>query len=279
MYEMVTGRVPFDADTPVSVALKHIQEDPVEPIVLNTDLPISVNKIILKAMKKDPNERYQSATEIIKDLNMALKSPDANFVNPISNTNEMPTQRINIEPKKEEKPTKKVKFAKIKEYFEKHKAMKILAIISSAILVFILSMLITFFALASGIAKEVQIPNLTNLTLEQAQIEAEKLKVKVELLEEKYDVTIPTGQIITQDPKFQENFKIKEGATIKVTVSKGQEIVIIPDLVGKTKDEALKLLKDLQIEVKFEEINSDDVEKGKIIEQSIAKDRRNISRK
>ena len=80
MYEMVTGRVPFDSDTPVSVALKHMQEDPIEPIELKPELPKSVNDIIMKAMKKDKEERYSSATEMIKDLELALKDPDGRFV-------------------------------------------------------------------------------------------------------------------------------------------------------------------------------------------------------
>ena len=80
MYEMLTGRVPFDADTPVSIALKHMQEKPVEPIKLNPSIPLAVNQIIMKAMRKDPNERYQSATEMLRDLNAALKNPEGNFV-------------------------------------------------------------------------------------------------------------------------------------------------------------------------------------------------------
>src|SRR5699024_10546931 len=93
MYEMLTGRVPFDADTPVSVALKHMQEKPVEPIKLNPSIPYSVNKIIMKEMEKDLNLRYQSATEMLKDLNMALKDPDGDFVK--TSSNEMAyTQRI-----------------------------------------------------------------------------------------------------------------------------------------------------------------------------------------
>ena len=80
MYEMLTGRVPFDADTPVSIALKHMQEKPIEPIKLNPTIPYAVNKIIMKAMEKDPNERYQSATEMLKDLSMALKNPEGDFV-------------------------------------------------------------------------------------------------------------------------------------------------------------------------------------------------------
>ena len=93
MYEMVTGRVPFDSDTPVSVALKHMQEEPIEPIKIKSELPQSVNDIIMKAMRKDANERYQSATEMIKDLELALKHPEEQFVSaPIGG--DFPTQKI-----------------------------------------------------------------------------------------------------------------------------------------------------------------------------------------
>ena len=80
MYEMLTGRVPFDADTPVSVALKHIQEEPVPPIEINPKVPVAINDIILKAMRKDTTLRYQNATEMLNDLNRALKEPNGDFV-------------------------------------------------------------------------------------------------------------------------------------------------------------------------------------------------------
>ena len=68
MYEMVTGKVPFDADTPVSIALKHMQEEPIPPKKLNENVPNAVNDIILKAMRKDTNLRYQNATMMLNDL-------------------------------------------------------------------------------------------------------------------------------------------------------------------------------------------------------------------
>ena len=93
MYEMLTGKVPFDADTPVSIALKHMQEKPVEPIKLNPSIPYAINKIIMKAMEKDISLRYQNATELLKDLSLALKNPEGNFVK--SNAENMQyTQRI-----------------------------------------------------------------------------------------------------------------------------------------------------------------------------------------
>jgi len=80
MYEMVTGRVPFDGDTPVAVALKHIQEVPVEPRKLNPSLPYGINEIIMKAIQKEQNRRYQSATAMIIDLNKVFLQPQGGFV-------------------------------------------------------------------------------------------------------------------------------------------------------------------------------------------------------
>ena len=123
MYEMVTGRVPFDSDTPVSVALKHMQEEPIEPIKIKPDLPQCVNDIIMKAMRKDANERYQTATEMIKDLELALKHPEEKFVS-APNIGDFPTQKISLdyaeELQKQEKGKKPGKFDKIKKYFEEH---------------------------------------------------------------------------------------------------------------------------------------------------------------
>ena len=273
MYEMVTGRVPFDSDTPVSVALKHMQEEPVEPMIIKPDLPKSVNDIILKAMKKNTEERYASATEMLRDLERALKQPDGNFVFGNEPDN-FKTQRIDLDyitkneqRNKETKEEPKGKFAKMKKFFEEHKTIKVICIILACILVFSVAMGGTYLALTLGRAKEVQIPDLSNMTLEQAQEEAKKLKIKVEVKEEKYHLEIPEGQIIEQDPKYQMNYKIKEGSTIKVVVSKGQEIVKMPKIVGLKRDEAINLLKETGLEYEIKEENSDDVEKGIVIKQ------------
>lgn len=274
MYEMATGRVPFDSDTPVSVALKHMQEEPIEPIKIKPDLPQCVNDIIMKAMRKDANERYQTATEMIKDLELALKHPEEKFVS-APNIGDFPTQKISLdyaeELQKQEKGKKPGKFDKIKKYFEEHPAVKVIAIILACILVFSIAMGGTYLALFSwGRTKEVQIPNLQGLTKEEAEQKAKESKLKIEVSEEKYHLEVPEGQIIEQDPKYQDNYKIKEGRTIKVVISKGQEIVEMPKVVGKTRDEATKMLKEVGLEVKVEEEFSDDVEKNYITKQEVA---------
>ncbi len=271
MYEMVTGRVPFDSDTPVSVALKHMQEDPIEPIILKPSLPKSVNDIIMKAMQKDADMRYNNATEMVKDLEMSLKNPNGEFVFDEEDRNYR-TQRISLDydkkdTNKKEDNKKNGKFAKIQAFFEKHPVLKVFAIILACILVFSIAMGGTYLALSLGRANDVQVPDLTNLTVEQAEEKVKELKLKLEVKEEKYHLEIPEGQIIEQDPVYQENFKIKEGSTIKVIVSKGQEIVKMPKAVGLTQDEATKLLKDSGLEVEVKEEYSDSVEKNYVIKQ------------
>lgn len=80
MYEMVTGRVPFDGDTTVSVAIQHLQEEMVEPSAYAPELPISYEKIVLKATQKNPDRRYQTIEEFLADLRKALANPDEDFV-------------------------------------------------------------------------------------------------------------------------------------------------------------------------------------------------------
>ncbi len=275
MYEMVTGKVPFDSDTPVSVALKHMQEEPIAPIILKAELPKSVNDIIIKAMQKDSEKRYASATEMLKDLEGVLKNPNGDFVAGAVPT-DFATQRIDLNSIKKsegkraikEEPEKKGKFAKISKFFEEHKALKIISILIACILVFALAMGGTYLVLSLGRVKDVQVPNLANLTLEQAKEKVKELNINVEVEEEKHHLEVPEGQIIEQDPKYQENYKIKEGSTIKVKVSKGQEIVKMPKVVGLTRDEAIKLLKESGLEVEVKEENSDDIEKNYIIKQT-----------
>mgnify|MGYP004645508989 FL=1 len=261
LYEMVTGRVPFDADTPVSVALKHMQEKPVPPIELNPAIPQSLNDLILKAMEKDPNMRYSTATEMIEDLDKILKNPEAEVG--VVDKSQARARRI----QQEENQTNQSKFAKFKKYLEEHKGVKIALIVAIFLIVFIASIGITLGVLNSGKPKDILLPNFTNLTLDEAKAKAEEVKLNLNVSEEKYDVQIEEGKIISQDPKYQPNFTVKEGSTVNVVVSKGQEIVKVTKLVGKTKDEARKELKDLGLEMEIEEVNSDDVEPGIVIEQ------------
>lgn len=267
MYEMLTGRVPFEADTPVSVALMHMQEKPVEPIELNPMIPVAVNKIVLKAMQKDANLRYQSASEMLRDLNMALKNPDGNFVFMKDIENDSPTQKIPTIGEKElnsKKETKKKKENKFVAFVKKHKA---LSFIIGAILLFVLTICITYFGLKFTSVKDVQIPNLVGKNVQEAKQIAEEAKLKFTELEPEYSPDVPEGYVISQTPTYMDNYKIKQKTEIKVVISKGQEITTVPKVVGMTKEEAITALEDANLVAEVVEETSKTVQENYVVSQ------------
>ena len=261
MYEMLTGRVPFDADTPVSVALKHMQEEPEEPIEINENIPNAINKIVVKAMKKDPGERYQSATEMLKDLAKALKDPDGDFV--IIENKDGEYTRVMKAAK-----TDKINAGKKKSFFAEHPKSKILLFILGLILLFLMVFFITKIALDGGITKKVDLPNLVNKTLAEVQTEVESLKLKLET-EEAASSEVEEGKIISQSPEYKQGEKLKQGETIKVVVSKGPEETELPSFIGKTIEEAREMAKTIGITLIEEIKTSPTVEQGYVIGQSI----------
>ena len=270
LYEMLTGKVPFDADTPVSVALKHMQEEPVEPIKLNPAIPTAVNKIVLKAMKKDPNFRYQNATEMLKDLTLALKNPDGDFVKSEMATNEFPTQVIptlekkNIEEKIKQKDAESGK--KKKNFFTKHKNLTIVIVL---LILFALSLGGTILGFNLTRSKDIQIPNLVGKTVEEVENALKDTKLTYEVAEEKYDVEVDAGLVISQTPEYRENYTIKEDTKIELVVSLGQKLTIVPKVTGMTEEEATKKLEESDLEVVVNEEFNDKVEAGYVISQDV----------
>ena len=272
MYEMLTGKVPFDADTSVSVALKHMQESPVEPIEINENIPVAVNDIILKAMQKEPMARYQTATEMIKDLNKALKDPDGDFVynEELDDGLTRRMDAITDDMLDKKNKGKKKKKNKIALFFEKHPKAKVPAIILLCLVLFGISLLATSVIMDLANPKEVQIPNLVNMTEEEAKAELDKLKIKYNKVNEAYSTEIEAGKIMTQDPPYRDNFKIKEKSTISVVISKGTETTTVPKVIGMKYDEAVKALEEAKLEVEKVEEASKTVEAGIVISQETA---------
>ena len=274
MYEMVTGKVPFDADTPVSIALKHMQEEPVPPIKVNKEIPFAVNQIILKAMKKDPNERYQNASEMIKDLNIALKRPEGGFVEERnfedSFTRRIPTVNVsdnrngNVKSDNEEEKPK----GKIATFFYNHPKTKVASIIALFVLIFVATLVITLTVINSSSPKDVQIPNVVNLTQEEAKQRIEQLKLKFAYKEE-YSADVEAGHVISQDPQYINNYSVKEGSTVTVVISKGMEQTKVPKVIGMEYSKAESALTEAGLEVEKVEETSQKVEAGYVISQEI----------
>lgn len=265
MYEMLTGKVPFDADTPVSVALKHMQEVPVEPKTLNPTIPDSVNKIIIKAMQKEPSLRYISATEMLTDLKESIKNPNGNFVVMSKAVTDEPTRVMSVEEaekeaKREEKQGKK----------KKNKAKKIVLIVFLCLLIFFGAMFGTWKLLTGGRTKEVQIPSLVGTNIEEAKTKLDELKLKYEITEEYSPEGKEEGTILSQEPKYQDNYKINETEVIKLVVSKGIEMVAVPKVTGDAKDDAISKLEEANLKVEIAEEINEKVQEGVVIKQEPA---------
>ncbi len=262
MYEMLTGRVPFDADTPVSVALKHMQEEPIEPIKINASMPKAVNDIIMKALKKDTNLRYSSSTEMLKDLKEALKDPNGNFVETREEYRDFATQKIstlNYESEKEKK-----KNNKFIAFIKKH---KFLSSIVGLALLFTISLggTILYFDLTNP--KEVLLPNLVGMQKEAAQQMADSENVILEISGEEYNSEYQPGYIISQDPPFIENYNIKEKSTIKIVVSKGVETATVPKVKGMEKTEAIEEIENAKLKCEVQQETSKTIQEGYVIRQ------------
>ena len=273
MYEMLTGRVPFDADTPVSVALKHMQEKAIEPIKLNPSIPYAVNQIIVKAMQKDPSLRYQSATEMIKDLSLALKNPEGNFVGDIQDTGR--TQVIHtVSDEKVGTRKDKKKKNKMAAYFEKHPKAKIPLIILACIILFVVTIFATKGLMDIGTVKDVEMPELVGKTEQEIKELFKDTKFTYQIVGEEYNSEVEEGKVISQNPKYRKNYTVKENSNFEIVISKGTKIVIMPKVEGEKIDDAKKILQDLDANLNIEvvEEESTKVEEGIVLKQSIAKD-------
>mgnify|MGYP004547254205 FL=1 len=269
MYEMLTGKVPFDADTAVSIALKHMQEEAKPPIELNPNIPSAVNDIIMKALRKDTNLRYQNATAMLLDLKRALKEPNGDFVDN-NDYQDFPTQRIStigLEEERSAKSTNAKNNKKPNKFAQFIKNHKVLSSIVGLILLFVITLGLTIGISNARRPKEVAIPNLVGKTVDEAKQILTENKLNYVEDSSEYNTTYPAGQIISQIPNFVDGRKIKQNTDVKVVVSLGTETTTVPKLKGLTKDEAEDAAKSSKIKLEFVDEISKTVEAGVIIKQ------------
>lgn len=285
LYEMITGRLPFDAESPVSVALKHIQEPVVPPIIIDEKIPESLNKLILKAMEKEPIKRYQSVKEILNDLLKIQKNAEVNIVsNDIDEDFTRVMKPITEKDLKKEENKKKFLSKKDEEdddddedYEEddedrKSRKKKYLIFSLVGVLVIALGVIIAALVLkpseSSSTSDEVVVPKIIGMSQEEAQktLEAKGLKMVIAGSEPSDE---PEGTVIKVYPGEGEKAKEK----VRVTISGGANKLTAPDLKDLDKSKAEDFLKNAGLvlgDVTYD--YSDDVTKGNVIRQNPAAD-------
>lgn len=295
MYEMATGKLPFDADSPVSVALKHIQEIPIEPKQINPNVSQALNQIIMKAMEKSTANRYQTATEMLTDISIALAKPTSSLVarpqssieagdtqviptlNDSEDENLVPnvrtrqsSNRTAYTPVKEEKNSNidESKNTQSAEDLKKAKKKKMTIIAISLVLIIIAGGFLGFFInriVNNDEDDEIEIPNLVGKDFEEAQKECQEKGLELRQRSSDYNTDYEEGQIITQDP--QAGTKTKE-KIVYADVSKGTRMVKVTNIEGKDiKVAKYELENTLGFVVEQENVISDTVAAGIVISQ------------
>ena len=291
LYQMLTGKLPFLGESPVSVALKHLQDPVEEPRSVNPMIPQSVENIILKAMRKRPEERYATAAEMLNDLETCLSpervheakrtfgggdelDEEATRVMPAIRP-ETITQASSAAPEQREKFKEISTEAPVwrdgnyedgEEEPERNPWIKPL--------VWFGILLILIGAAWFGVNKlkevliiqDVEVIDVRNKPLDEARAALEELGFVVEEPVFEFNRDVPESYVISQSPVNQ---KAKEGSSVQLTVSKGIQMFDMPDLVGLTEQEAKKMLTDMGVPEADISINPENSDKppGEVIEQ------------
>ena len=278
MFEMLTGRVPFDGETPVEVALKHINEDVPSPAKLVPGIPPALDKVVLKATDKYQTERYKSADEMLEALkNVEFVTQmvgdrvfagetdnkprrDESLVAPVmSSRREDREQEMVIAPANPRKP-------KAKSDDKKKKKRAIIIGVAAAAILALFGILYVSGVIGGG-GKEVTVPDVKGMSYSEAKEVLEAKGLKIEKADEPIaSQKIEKGKIVSQTPS--KNSKVKKGRTVRVILSAGNTELKVPDLKGLSYKEAKTLLSEMGLQIsKGDEVDSDSVAEGLIASQ------------
>lgn len=281
LYEMVTGELPFSGDSPISVALKHLQEPLPEPRQIRPGIPQSVENVILKALAKDPFLRYASAREMLEDLETCLFPERLNEKKLVFPVDEEQTRVVPIiTPEMLEKHGQSraggSQRGRYKPDEEEDSASpprpwwKKALLWAGGIGLFVVLGFLGFNLLLNlfPTVPEVPVPYVEGKDVSLAQKQIEDAKLVAQIVEEASD-TIEKGIVIRQDPAPP--MRLKENATVTLYVSKGQEAVPMPNLISYPRSTAENTLKQQGFNmdnVTFVEKEDDQAEVGVVIDQS-----------
>jgi len=280
LYEMATGQLPFTAETPVSVALMQVQQEPQPPREINPNIPEGLEQIILKAMQKDPNRRYLQAKEFLIDLKILEDNretvfdykfgPAAETPKEDEKTTELETPAQSEKPKasnntkkspakkkRKKKTARQYRMARIRNKFLSATAGIFLGAILALLGYGVMDMMVHQFN-----EDLVDIPSLVGKIAEDVINDPVYIRNFVFETEEVYDNTIGAGMIVEQNPS---EGQYAAGTTIELKVSKGKREVQIPDVVNWEKAQAQLKLRQADLIVEIIQIQSSTVEEGFVI--------------
>ena len=305
LYEMLIGRVPFRGDSPISIALQHINEEIEFTQEEKTKIPHSIRTLISKMTEKSPEDRYQSAEEVIEDIDYIEKNIDLDFIKEYDNyvTQKIDQDKLLAKSKRyntnrnyyeedledysdeyedeedyyeEQKPVRKTNKNNVSKKAKKKKRNNtkkiIIGVIALAVVVVALfggKLAINAFlnnnTSSNGQVESFDVPNFVGISIDDANKQAAKLGLNIQTTEE-YNTEVKAGYIISQSPQMG---KVQTGDTINVVVSLGGKAATVPNCVGMSYEKAKKLIESNNLKVGSRSYEySDSYEEGVVIWQN-----------
>lgn len=278
LYEMLTGRLPFEGDSAVSVAIQHLSSVPLNPREIDPEIPEALELICMKAMNPDLNKRYQSADAMLADLEKFRKDPsvDLDYIRTELSTgvdsqptSPLPVQQVSAAVKKrqaevedEDEPYE----SPVAAFFRSNKRMAGLLVAAAVLIVAIFVAIFTGFGGGSK-NKAYKVPNILGYTLEEAnELDTIKDIFTIEVVGTMGDSNYQPGQIVQQDPAA--DAERRSNLVIQVYICAERQEITMPDLLGNVYQTAkIKLQQyDLNLNVMREEAFSDEYPAGQIME-------------
>ena len=267
LYEMLTGRLPFEGESAVSVAIQHLSSIPLAPREINPDIPEQLELICMKAMAPDLEHRYQSADAMIADLEAFRKNPEGEMKFDLSDLrpeeNDEPTRTIRTMPSHTvtipvHQPERNYPRRERDEDEEPRRAgsgkrgVLVGAVTVAAVAVVIVLFKTILGSFAPAVVDQYQVPDLYNMTIEEAENDPRIEGVfEIQKAGSEFSADVPEGHILRQDPKKEETRKGSQ-LVIQVWVSAGEETGEVPDLENKSEQDARILLEKLNKEYNLE---------------------------
>ena len=267
LYEMLTGRLPFEGESAVSVAIQHLSSIPLAPREINPDIPEQLELICMKAMAPDLEHRYQSADAMIADLEAFRKNPEVEMKFDLSDLrpeeNDEPTRTIRTMPSHTvtipvHQPERNYPRRERDEDEEPRRAgngkrgVLVGAVTVAAVAVVIVLFKTILGSFAPAVVDQYQVPDLYNMTIEEAEDDPRIEGVfEIQKAGSEFSTDVPEGHILRQDPKKGETRKGSQ-LVIQVWVSAGEETGEVPDLENKSEQDARILLEKLNKEYNLE---------------------------
>ena len=267
LYEMLTGRLPFEGESAVAVAIQHLSSIPLAPREINPDIPEQLELICMKAMAPDLEHRYQSADAMIADLEAFRKNPEVEMKFDLSDLrpeeNDEPTRTIRTMPSHTvtipvHQPERNYPRRERDEDEEPRRAgsdkrgVLVGAVTVAAVAVVIVLFKTILGSFAPAVVDQYQVPDLYNMTIEEAENDPRIEGVfEIQKAGSEFSTDVPEGHILRQDPKKEETRKGSQ-LVIQVWVSAGEETGEVPDLENKSEQDARILLEKLNKEYNLE---------------------------